>query len=41
LKGFRKKAESLGSQPQESKPTQKSIAYKDLPQRRWQNPKVV
>jgi len=36
LKGFRKEAKSLGTQPQETKPSQKSNAFKDLPQRRWQ-----
>ena len=36
LKGFRKETDSLGNQSRETKSFQKSNAFKDLPQRRWQ-----
>ncbi|EPK7635263.1 hypothetical protein P7N58_001709, partial [Pseudomonas aeruginosa] len=36
LEDFREEIARLGIHPQEPKPAQKSIAFKDLPQRRWQ-----
>lgn len=36
MKGFRKETKGPGIQSREPKPAKKSIAFKDLPQRRWQ-----
>lgn len=39
MKGFRKETKGPGIQSREPKPAQKSIAFKDLPQRRRQTPR--